>query len=127
MYRRYYQRYDRFGEAPQRPIGENPDIDVHKEGNEIKNEVSVTAEPEIIIPEKPSPKDEAHKSASEPVPLRTASHPQPIGQRAGLPRLFSRFGIDDLILLGLIFIILQEEVDDDLLLIVLIFLLFTGL
>ncbi|WHH57104.1 hypothetical protein [Petroclostridium sp. X23] len=125
MYRRYYQRYDRFGENPQRPIGENTEEE-SKPQEKTRNEIETKAEPEIIVPEKPSQTDEHPKTKISNVPLRRVSRPSPSGASNSISSFFGRFGIDDLILIGLIFIIFQEQIDDELLLIVLIFLLFAG-
>lgn len=44
-----------------------------------------------------------------------------------LNSLLSRIGLEEIIIIGLIFILLQEGIEDDLLLIVLLFILLTGI
>ncbi|MDK2801051.1 MAG: hypothetical protein PWP27_2496 [Clostridiales bacterium] len=130
MYRRYYQNYGRLGEEPQRPIGEDTmDTDTenkqHSMEESMENNTHPATKPEIIVPEKPSKNEESSSTNTKQIAYRKVS-PRPIKSR-GLPGIFGRFGIDDLLLLALIFLVLQEEVNDELLLILLIFLFFIGL
>lgn len=119
MYRRYYPRYNGYDQEPQRPIGEEAiqpeNIETHPQQNTTE-----PAEPEIIIPEKPK----QHDGAALTAPSNTTPVPT---LRPKLAGFFSRFGIDDILLLVLIFLFLQEEVEDEGFLLILLFLFLVGL
>ncbi|MGE4282774.1 MAG: hypothetical protein AB7G87_03555 [Clostridia bacterium] len=127
MYRRYYQQYDRFGHDLQRPIDENMGNPIEHLDNSINENIETTAEPEIIVPEKPSHTEHSQITQTPKIPARRVSRPASAARKNSPFNLFGKLGKDDLLLLALIFIVLQEGIDDDFLLLILIFLFFVGL
>ncbi len=127
MYRRYYQGYDRYNLEPQRPMGLRPvPTPVKAQNNRdepenVENQSTTPAEPEIIVPEKPF---------TNTADVQTAATMQqnPVGfYISKVANFFRNFKVDDIILLALIVLFLQDECKDYSVVIILLFLFFIGL
>ena len=135
MYRRYYQRYDNSGMQINPSVRNTDKYDNDNsdaEDNDI-DEVNITSNPEIIIPEKPtsdpiSETNEDVESSEEyiPLPANTISSNSQATIDKSKPLAFGKFRIDDLLILALILILLLEGAQDPLIIIMLVFLFFTG-
>ena len=124
MYRRYYPRFDRPGEEPQRPMASDTSAENDNTANftHEHTEAAVLTEPEIIIPEKPAPRSELHTTTS---PNNSAAP----AWSAGFSNLFGGFSNlrrDDIMLLALVLMLFIEGVQDEMLLLILVFLFFIG-
>lgn len=136
MYRRYYNRYDGYHNL-------QPEVDNSNKENNNTNQpnpnytynmdgryrIRSYEKPEVIVPEKAS--EEKNSEEGNPKIGSTdgtaALKPNaPSKLEHSIKRLFGKFDLDDIIILGIIIILLLEECEDFLLIGILVYLFISG-